>query len=586
MNWVNKSSIQKIVVVILLVGIAFPITIYARTSSEIADEIKKQQDALNNTQRNLDQAKQDLANFNNSAPEGSLAQIENEIKKLEAEISANKYELELNQKNKELKELEKAQTEIEQGSTLKTIYMDWRIENSADVKEVLHSYDFKKYETYASVLTNTQQGNIYGLADELNGINTDIVDYEKKLAELDTKSQELQQRKTALEDQIRYYNSRVYSLGNQVSNLQGTLSTLTVEQKAAIQRESDLQNQNPVSPGSGSSGNLYFTMRGRDARQGHGVGMSQYGAKGAAEHGWNADQILTFYYTGTQVTSTGISSEISVKYCPNNPALDPFQDGCNGGEAAVVERVSFDLYLSGLGEMPESWPIEARKAQMIAARTYAVSYTGNGNPNNPICLTTYCQVSYFKNGDTRELDIAQATSGKVVTHGGNLISALYSSDNSQGFGTADNDTIWQNFQGYGTPSPYLRAVNDTAFANTTYYTNKECRTNDYSLADIYDVIAFNKDTFYQTGYRPAITNIYNQLGGSVTNISFVRDSSQRVKRVVFNNNSNITIGGSWFKALWNEWVYFKNKVNTSSCQDLGSPRYDYIYSQTLFLHAN
>ena len=34
---------------------------------------------------------------------------------------------------------------------------------------------------------------------------------------------------------------------------------------------------------------------------GHGLGMSQYGAQGAARLGCNADQILTRYYAGTEV---------------------------------------------------------------------------------------------------------------------------------------------------------------------------------------------------------------------------------------------------------------------------------------------
>ena len=32
---------------------------------------------------------------------------------------------------------------------------------------------------------------------------------------------------------------------------------------------------------------------------GHGVGMSQYGAYGYAQHGWTAQQILAHYYPGT-----------------------------------------------------------------------------------------------------------------------------------------------------------------------------------------------------------------------------------------------------------------------------------------------
>ena len=42
-----------------------------------------------------------------------------------------------------------------------------------------------------------------------------------------------------------------------------------------------------------------FTIRG--AGFGHGVGMSQYGALGYAEHGWDYKQILGHYYTDTAI---------------------------------------------------------------------------------------------------------------------------------------------------------------------------------------------------------------------------------------------------------------------------------------------
>ena len=44
-------------------------------------------------------------------------------------------------------------------------------------------------------------------------------------------------------------------------------------------------------------GNLIFTTRG----YGHGVGMSQYGANGMANAGYNYNQILTHYYQGVKI---------------------------------------------------------------------------------------------------------------------------------------------------------------------------------------------------------------------------------------------------------------------------------------------
>src|SRR5689334_7050655 len=53
-----------------------------------------------------------------------------------------------------------------------------------------------------------------------------------------------------------------------------------------------------------------FTIRG--AGFGHGVGMSQYGALGYAEHGASYDSILSHYYTGTQLGTTDPSHPVRV----------------------------------------------------------------------------------------------------------------------------------------------------------------------------------------------------------------------------------------------------------------------------------
>ncbi|MEX2487758.1 MAG: SpoIID/LytB domain-containing protein [Nitriliruptoraceae bacterium] len=64
----------------------------------------------------------------------------------------------------------------------------------------------------------------------------------------------------------------------------------------------------------------------------------------------------------------------------------------------LVNELSMDDYIAGIAEMPTSWPMEALKAQAVAARTYAwraiqrASYDGYD-----ICATVACQV--FKGAD-------------------------------------------------------------------------------------------------------------------------------------------------------------------------------------------
>src|SRR5205823_1523026 len=45
---------------------------------------------------------------------------------------------------------------------------------------------------------------------------------------------------------------------------------------------------------------------------GHGIGMSQYGAYGYAQHGWSDRQILGHYYQGTGIGTTSPSQTVRV----------------------------------------------------------------------------------------------------------------------------------------------------------------------------------------------------------------------------------------------------------------------------------
>jgi stage II sporulation protein D len=57
-----------------------------------------------------------------------------------------------------------------------------------------------------------------------------------------------------------------------------------------------------VAPASGAT-KLVVTGHG----WGHGVGMSQWGARGFAQHGWSYERILAHYYPGTQLAETPVS---------------------------------------------------------------------------------------------------------------------------------------------------------------------------------------------------------------------------------------------------------------------------------------
>lgn len=157
----------------------------------------------------------------------------------------------------------------------------------------------------------------------------------------------------------------------------------------------------------------------------HRVGMNQYGALGRANDGHNYDKILRAYFNFDEYQD---KSSVTIKV--NNGG------GVNQG--SVIWTGSLEEYVKRIYEVPASWPAEALKAQAIAARSYVLYSTDNGN--NSICATQSCQV--FKT-DPKGGAWDQAvndTSGKVMVHGGQAIAAWFSS--TDGGYTFQNNDVW------------------------------------------------------------------------------------------------------------------------------------------------
>lgn len=135
------------------------------------------------------------------------------------------------------------------------------------------------------------------------------------------------------------------------------------------------------------------------------TGMNQYGADGRAKLGQNSEQILNAYYT---------NFELKKDYDQN------IQISTTTGWSGSIEE-----YVKRIYEMPQSFHPEALKAQAIAARSYALAYTNNGQGS--ICTTEQCQVfkSDPKGGVWEEA--VNATRGWVMVSGGNPVKAWYSS---------------------------------------------------------------------------------------------------------------------------------------------------------------
>jgi len=174
------------------------------------------------------------------------------------------------------------------------------------------------------------------------------------------------------------------------------------------------------------------------AGDGHGVGMSQDGALGYAQHGWSAAEILAHYYTGTALGQAPADFVVKVL------------------EGTRVVGVPLERYVRGVvsAEMPSGWPLAALEAQAIASRTYALTSDAGGSRFD-VYSDTRSQVYLGVAAETAATNAAVAgTAGQVVTYDGKPATTYYFASSG---GMTEN--IENSFIG-AQPEPWLKSVPD------------------------------------------------------------------------------------------------------------------------------
>jgi SpoIID/LytB domain protein len=163
----------------------------------------------------------------------------------------------------------------------------------------------------------------------------------------------------------------------------------------------------------------------------HRVGLNQYGAFGRAKAGQSYQDILRAYFDDVSFEKRDAKMKIKVQ---------------GHGE------MELDQYLLGIYEMPGDWPLEALKAQVVAARSYALSYTDNGAKE--ICTTQACQVYKGGNKGGNWEAAVRATEGEVLVHSGQVVTAWYASTFG-GYSFTSGD-VWG-----GSNRPWTKRMRDT-----------------------------------------------------------------------------------------------------------------------------
>ncbi len=138
-------------------------------------------------------------------------------------------------------------------------------------------------------------------------------------------------------------------------------------------------------------------------------------------------------------------------------------------DGQVVNELGMERYVAGIAEMPSRWPLEALKAQAVAARTYAWWSAERGvHDGFDICATTACQVfrgaEVVLDGGDRWAEAVAATAGEVLQRpdGSPLLARYFSTSGGR---TYANEDVFPTTG----PSPYLVAIDDPFDAVSPYH---------------------------------------------------------------------------------------------------------------------
>jgi stage II sporulation protein D len=156
---------------------------------------------------------------------------------------------------------------------------------------------------------------------------------------------------------------------------------------------------------------------------------------------------------------------ITVKEKSNRSYRGSMELSQYNGKMALINELPFEQYLYGVvgSEMATGWPIEALKAQAVAARTYAL-IKGNAYKIANISDTTTDQV-YTGIEYEDVIQAVDATKGEVLTDSKGLITPFYSAN--AGGVTADPTEVWGSSDAYlkSFPSP----GDDSSQSSTVWY---------------------------------------------------------------------------------------------------------------------
>lgn len=387
---------------------------------------------------------------------GKLSALDDDMSGLESSLTEGEDELAQIEENLKSKEEEKSEKQEEVSNITQSLYKFSRqnvfevLFSAKGLEDLIQKLGFLKYGA-GHLLRQLRV-----LQGELSSISSDYQSLSDEVSSLKSELDKLAEDKLILEGMKAMYERLAAEEAAKQNQLIGEIDNITAEQERLLEEKmkateedttvGDKEEGQTELPDPPFSPAYAVASMGRP----HRIGLSQYGAYGRSKAGQNYEQILSAYFNADLNKDFDVMDQI---YVEGYGWMD-FED----------------QYLKGIAEMPTYWAqsggYEALKSQAVAARTYAVYVTSNGQ--NPICATQSCQVYYpSKVTDPAAADWHQAvadTRKDVLTYGGSPIGAYYAST-AGGYTRLPSDfDIW----GSSYSAPYLKRVRDYASDNKAY----------------------------------------------------------------------------------------------------------------------
>lgn len=204
----------------------------------------------------------------------------------------------------------------------------------------------------------------------------------------------------------------------------------------------------------------------------------------------------------------------------------------SGETILPINTIDLEDYIKGVipYEMSESYPIEALKAQAVAARNYTLRNIGRHSKDGyDICDTTHCQ-SYkgFNEAYKKCIEAVDETKGIVMLYDNNLITSFYSA--SDGGYTEDAGNVWYE------SLPYLKAKQDSFDINPWPHGDIKYSANEIdgilkskgyiNNDECFIKIDMDSITKFQSGRVNSIDMIYKDNSGQENKKTFTKDKAR------------------------------------------------------------